>query len=239
MELAFLGCGGGRVVTDRQTLATGGFRVHVDRFKMHVDPGPGALVKTFENGLDPVGLDAVFVSHAHVDHSNDAGVLIESLNFNAFKKKRGLLVSAPTVISGGNGFEKQVDDYFQKMLQKIIPLNWGQRETLTPQGVLAYTADTAYFKGFEKPLEGSDHIVFNCLRPDADRFPFHLCADDVIGTLNNCKRKPLTAILSHAGLKMIEAGREKQRLRIEKATGVRTICAEEGLVLNLGKSKKP
>lgn len=44
-EIISLGCGGGRHQTLDQTFRTGGFRIH-SGFKLHVDPGPGALLLT-------------------------------------------------------------------------------------------------------------------------------------------------------------------------------------------------
>lgn len=257
MELFFLGCGGGRVITDRQTLATGGFRVHAKEFKMHVDPGPGALVKTFQHKLDPVHLNAIFVSHAHVDHCNDAGVLVEAMTFGMYSKKKGLLLASECVLEGGKEFDKQIDRYFLGMLEKAIAVKPGQAAPMGKHGkitglatkhedptaigfkleadglTLAYTADTENFEGMARQWESSDFVVVNCLRPDRDRFPFHLSTDEVIEAVNSLARKPTGVFLSHAGEKMIRAGREAQRAKAEQATGVRFFTAEEGLRADL------
>ena len=45
MRLTFLGSGGGRWVVLRQLKASGGFVLELSDQKMHVDPGPGALVR--------------------------------------------------------------------------------------------------------------------------------------------------------------------------------------------------
>ena len=80
MKLTFLGSGGGRFATITQKRMTGGFRIDdIDGMNIHVDPGPGALVRTYQFGLSPLKLNGVFVSHSHTDHYTDAEVLIEAM----------------------------------------------------------------------------------------------------------------------------------------------------------------
>ena len=72
MKITFLGTGGGRFSAISQRRMTGGFRIdNLNGKNYHVDPGPGALVRTYQFGFDPRNLDGVFVSHAHTDHYND------------------------------------------------------------------------------------------------------------------------------------------------------------------------
>ena len=79
MKLIFLGTGGGRFSAINQRRMTGGFRIdNLGGKNYHVDPGPGALVRTYQFGLDPRNINGVFVSHAHTDHYNDAEILIEA-----------------------------------------------------------------------------------------------------------------------------------------------------------------
>ena len=40
--------------------------------QIHIDPGPGAIVNTHQEVDEPSETNAVIVSHAHLDHSNDA-----------------------------------------------------------------------------------------------------------------------------------------------------------------------
>ena len=68
MKITFLGTGGGRFSAISQRRMTGGFRIdNLNGKNYHVDPGPGALVRTYQFGFDPRNLDGVFVSHAHTD----------------------------------------------------------------------------------------------------------------------------------------------------------------------------
>ncbi len=48
---------------------------------IYLDPGPGALVKCTSSRpkFDPIKLDAIILSHKHLDHSSDMKVMIEAM----------------------------------------------------------------------------------------------------------------------------------------------------------------
>ena len=79
MEIVFLGTGGGRFVLVKQLRWTGGFRINSPSANIHVDPGPGALTHSHSLKQDPLKLDAIIVTHYHIDHCSDAAVLIEGM----------------------------------------------------------------------------------------------------------------------------------------------------------------
>ena len=70
-QVVFVGTGGGRMTTAFQARATGGFWVRLDWIGVCVDPGPGALAHARGRalGLDPGVLDAIVLTHKHLDHS--------------------------------------------------------------------------------------------------------------------------------------------------------------------------
>ena len=73
MKLTFLGSGGGRFSAISQRRMTGGFRIdNLGGKNYHIDPGPGALVRTYQFGFDPRNLSGVIVTHSHTYHYNDA-----------------------------------------------------------------------------------------------------------------------------------------------------------------------
>ena len=94
MKITFLGTGGGRFSTISQRRMTGGFRIdNLNGINLHVDPGPGALVRTYQFGLDPRNLSGVFISHAHTDHYTDAEVLIEAMT-RGMTKENGVIIGS-------------------------------------------------------------------------------------------------------------------------------------------------
>jgi len=99
MKITFLGTGGGRVNLIGQYLHTGGFRIDSKFVNIHIDPGPGALVYSLKDKLDPKKVDCIIVTHIHIDHSNDTAVLVEAMTGYGFKK-RGILIGSSCLIEG-------------------------------------------------------------------------------------------------------------------------------------------
>jgi len=168
-----------------------------------------------------------------------------------------MLLASQSVLKGINGFEKQIDDYFQNMcegvhvLQPGVPVAYSPRIRIRalrtqhedPSAVgleveaegmrIAYTGDTEIFDGLSQQLNGADFLVINCLRPGNDRFPYHLSIQEVADILKSLTKKPKAVFLTHAGMKLVQAGREEQRQWLEKETNVRIINAVEGLNVSL------
>src|SRR6202030_1177544 len=93
----FLGTGGARFVVARQIRASGGmwFRFEGPRgtTQIHVDPGPGALVRALSAvpPCEPRELDAIALSHKHLDHAGDVNAMIEAMTQGGWKHRGALL----------------------------------------------------------------------------------------------------------------------------------------------------
>src|SRR5579872_7286007 len=81
IEVLFLGTGGARFVVARQFRASGGMWMRFGTTQIHVDPGPGALVRALSQvpPCNPRDLSGIVLSHKHLDHSNDVNVMIEAM----------------------------------------------------------------------------------------------------------------------------------------------------------------
>ncbi|MCS7109443.1 MAG: MBL fold metallo-hydrolase, partial [Candidatus Micrarchaeota archaeon] len=70
MEIIFLGTGGGRVNVTHRFRSTSGFIIKGKK-QLYVDPGPGVIEDAKKYKIKLTDIDAIFVSHPHLDHAND------------------------------------------------------------------------------------------------------------------------------------------------------------------------
>ena len=253
MKLIFLGTGGGRFSAINQRRMTGGFRIdNLGGRNYHIDPGPGALVRTYQFGLDPRNIDGIFVSHAHTDHYNDAEILIEAMT-RGMTQKNGHIMGSKSVLSGFEKWGPCISSY-HKSKSEILELEAGDvryfnnclvRATPTkhgdPMGVgfqieykdfkISYTSDTSYFPELAKSHEGADVFIASVLRPGGKSIKGHLCSSSFINLIEEIQ--PKLAIMTHLGLKMISNNPIGEAKRITKLTGIKTLAAFDGMSLDI------
>ena len=252
-EIVFLGTGGGRINLLKQLRRTGGFRVNSESANVHVDPGPGALSSSIHFKENVLNLDALIVTHAHIDHCNDANIIIEGISRHALKK-RGIVISSKYALDGGKKGDRIISLYHQDRVDRIYRAKYGDRKKFkTNKGefeieiieakhdiedafgfilfidgkTIGYTGDTEYYKGMGRKYKGCDYLVVNCIKPAEDPYPGHMTSEDVAKFLKEAK--PKHAILSHMGMKMLMAGPKKIADKISKESKVKTIAAHDGL----------
>jgi len=254
MKITFLGTGGGRIVITNQLRASGGFILEIDNKLLHIDPGPGALVKANEYGIDLKKLDGLLISHAHPDHHSDAEMIIEAMT-DGTRVKRGFLIGNYYLDKGDSNFRQIISPYHLKLVEKYFVMSSGDsvdieglKITATPtshgepKGIgfiikgsetFGYTSDTEYFDGLEKYFKNCDCIVLNVLRTKGHSWPKHMNSDQAAELLKEAK--PKIAIIQHFGMRMLKVRPETEAKWIEKQSGVKTIAAKDGVVLNLNK----
>jgi ribonuclease BN (tRNA processing enzyme) len=247
MKVTFLGTGGGRINLIKQIRATGGIYISGSK-NIHVDPGPGALVRMRNRGMDPLGTDIMVVTHSHIDHLGDAGVLIEGMSHYALKKKGTLLASKDSLESTIGG--QTISKFHLSKLEKAITANPGEsfefeggKFTFTKAihdgfpafgfvlemdgKKIGYTGDTEYFPEMAEEYAGCDLLIVNVMKPFSDQYVGHLTAEDASKLLGRVQ--PKLAIITHMGLKMLRYPAEKRAKEIEDETGVKVIAATDGM----------
>jgi len=253
-KIVFLGTGGGRFVTITQRRRTAGIRVMSDILNLHLDPGPGALVHSINEGLNPQKLNAVIVSHSHPDHYTDAEVMIEAMT-RGMTRKHGVLAAARSVLEGNSVVEASISKYHQQMVEqkiealpqvkfRIADISVSATEArhsdpdavgfrfATEFGDFAYTTDTEYFEDIAKYYQGLRLLILCDMRPSGKPWKGHMTTDDAIKIIE--ETHPQQAVLTHLGMSMIFQGPAKEAKLIEERTSTPTVAAVDGMSVEFG-----
>ncbi len=245
VKIKFLGTGGGRFVMISQKRRTGGMVFYDSRanddLHLYVDPGPGALVYSLQEGIALNKLDGLIVTHAHLDHSNDAEAIIEAMTHGC-KNERGVLIANSTVLNGVEVAEEDytqvISEYHQNAVERIIEMKEGRPVELkgrtmqflrTKHGdpntmafkiasekTIGFITDTELFDNLLTFFSDSDYLVINVLRPLSKKWQGHLNVEDAAEIINAIE--PTMAILQHFGYNMLYSSLEKQRNFLEEKT---------------------
>jgi len=253
-KITFLGTGGGRFATIYQARATGGIYLE-DQRNLHIDPGPGALVRMRSVGIDPLRTDAILVSHCHPDHYLDTEILIEAMTEGG-SKKQGVLLASLSVIEGNGDFGPAISKYHLakprvvKVMQPFTKVSLKPLEIsatpsahsdtssvgfriLTSGGMVSYVSDTTLVEQVIKAHRNSRVVIACVTRPLGQRIPHHLSTEDA-GYLIE-KIKPELAVITHFGMRVIQENPETQAKWIEERSGVKTFAARDFMTLELKK----
>lgn len=253
VSLKFLGTGGGRFTTIYQARSTGGCILEAD-VRVHIDPGPGALLRCRQEGEDPTLTRAVLVTHAHPDHYAEAEVAVEAMTKGG-TVKRGTVVGSKSVIEGSDTHDAVFSRYHKERPEEFFAVAPGDNFKVgaltvratpsrhsdsttvgfrftTAEGVIGYLADTSLEDEVIRAHRGSRVLVLPATRPRKSRIDWHLCSEDIVALLKALR--PEVALLNHLGLKMVRAGPDEEALWIEAQSGVRTVAAKDGMRVSLG-----
>jgi phosphoribosyl 1,2-cyclic phosphodiesterase len=253
-SILFLGSGGARFVVARQLRASGGMWMRFGATQIHVDPGPGALVRALSHvpPCNPRELDAIVLSHKHLDHSGDVNVLIEAMTSGGFRRRGAVLAPADAFDDGA-----VVLPYTHRFVERIEmlepsggPYAIGDVELYTSMrhahavqthglhfvhgGIrVAYLPCGRYFDGLaaDYAARRPDVLVINVLRYRDDINADHLTWPDARRVV--AEVRPKVAVFQHFGTKMLEADPARLAEQLEDELGLRAIAAYDGLTLDL------
>jgi ribonuclease BN (tRNA processing enzyme) len=252
--LKFLGTAGARFVVSTQARHSGGLVWTLAGTTIWVDPGPGALVRALASRprVDPAKTDALVVTHRHLDHAGDATAVVEAMTRGGFGR-RGALYAPRDALEE----EPVVFRYAQPFVARRGLLTPGGRHELAPGLVLetplahdhgvetygyrlsapglvaGHVVDTYWMDALPEAYAGVDLLVVNTTREKGrDRRYLHLGADDAELLVREIQ--PRLAVLTHLGMQLVRGGPERIALGISERTGVPTVAARDGWLLDLG-----
>jgi phosphoribosyl 1,2-cyclic phosphodiesterase len=250
----FLGTAGARFVVMRQLRASGGVWLSFEGRNVVLDPGPGTLVRCAASRprLDPSKLDAIILTHRHIDHSTDINVMIEAMTNGGFKR-RGLLFAPadalesddPVILRYVRDFVERVEILKPEKTYEVGELSFHtsvrhQHAAETygvmfdlPGGKVSFLVDTQFFPALERAYAGSRLLVTNVVRlkPDEKGEIMHLCLEDAKRLIRAIK--PERAVLTHFGMTMLQAKPWELAEAMTKDLGIEVIAARDGMTVEV------
>jgi phosphoribosyl 1,2-cyclic phosphodiesterase len=254
--IKFLGTAGARVVVMKQLRASGGIWLSLDGTHLLIDPGPGTLTRCMSSKpkLPVEKLDALILTHKHLDHSNDINIMAEAMTDGGFKRKGTILAPADCVGGEDRVIFKYIQNYVAELkimkgggtyrighLTISTPIRHihGGAETygLNIKGkklLLSYIADTRFFDLLLEAYKGGELLIINVVRAKPTEELDHLSVEDVGEIISNLK--PKVAILTHFGMTMLRAKPWKVAEELKEKTGVEVVAAGDGMKYELDNS---
>ena len=259
-RITFLGTGGARVLVFKQLLASGGLWIEQADTRLSLDPGPGALVQATKRKLDPTKLDAILLSHRHLDHSGDVNSMIEAMTTGGFNK-RGIVLAPRDAYEDDPVILKYLRGYVRETLviEEGASYQLGSVTVSTPvrhhhpgevYGFVfessdspaaakagcrwSYIADTKYFPELADHYR-ADVVIMHTVRMEESGIQ-HLCIPDAKRLIEAVR--PKTAILTHFGMTIWRAKPWLVAEKLSQETGVEVIAARDGMRFELPLSAK-
>ena len=248
--ITFLGTAGARFVVTRQFLASGGAWLSLGDTQLLLDPGPGCLVQATKRKLDPSKLDAIILSHRHLDHCGDINIMIEAMTGGGMKKRGVVFAPAdalnpdPVILSYlqgkpekveilSEGGHYKVDDiYFETPIKHRHPVETYGFVFRTPRHTFSWITDTKYFDDLPRYYTG-DLLIINVVRLNPGAPVDHLSLPEAKQIIEEIK--PSAAILTHFGMTMWRAKPWELARKLTDETGISVIAARDGMRFDLAK----
>lgn len=248
--ITFLGSGGARFMMISQLLATGGIWLSLAGTEILLDPGPGCLVQAVKRKLATEQLEAIIISHRHLDHSGDANIMVEAMTKGGFQRRGRLFLPEDAL-----GSEPVVYSFLRESLEGIETLASGKSyragnvafsvpvrhihgvETYgmnfdTGRHTFSYVADTRYFDGLCRSYRG-ELLIISVLTLENRSALDHLSVPDAERIISALK--PKVAIITHFGMSLWRAGPWRIAEEMTRRTGIRVLAARDGMRFDLAR----
>ena len=215
VKLTVLGSG---TCVPHKKRGSSGYLLSTDTGTALFDCGNGAVWKLEKIGVDYLGINNVFITHFHPDHTSDLIPLLFATRHPYGKKREEMLgIWGP---EGFSGFVEKLRAPYRewvrpelveiheigKKKQKIDGLEIKTFKTVHTENSIGYvvrsggkkivyTGDTGYFPGLRKVASEADIFVTECALPDSEKMAVHMTPSDIAEILRESNPKKI--VLSH------------------------------------------
>jgi phosphoribosyl 1,2-cyclic phosphodiesterase len=240
-----MGTAGARTMVGRQLAASGGIYIEQGDTRICIDPGPGAIVQYAKRKVDLMSLDAVVISHRHIDHSADANAMVDAMTKGGYRRHgvlfcpRDGLDDDPLLLHYLRPFLEQVialqpeTTYeVKRMSFSTIPRHVHQVETFGFRfgEKLGVVTDSLFCDGIAEQHRAEVMIINTVLmkcRSDVQ----HLCVADAERIIREAK--PRLAILTHFGTTVWRAHPWDLAAEMSQRVGSQVRAARDGMTIDV------
>jgi len=251
--ITFLGTAGARFMVARQLLASGGAWLNFGETQILLDPGPGSLVQVTKRKLDLSKLDAIILSHKHLDHSSDVNIMIEAMT-DGGRRKRGVVFAPsdalnkdPVILSYLRSYPEKIEiltegsSYRVKDISFATPVKHHHPvETYgfifqTPHHTFSWITDTKYFDNLSNYYKGQ-LLIINVVMLNPKASVDHLSLPEAKRIIEEIK--PKVAVLTHFGMNMWRARPWDLARELSEKTGISVLAARDGMRFDLARLER-
>jgi phosphoribosyl 1,2-cyclic phosphodiesterase len=245
MRLTFMGTAGARFMVAKQVAASGGLFVEEGGTRISLDPGPGAVVQYAKREIDLTTLDAIVVSHRHLDHSGDVNVMIEAMTDGGFAHRGTLFCPSdaldddPVVLKYVRRFPHEIVRLAPETSYSVNDVTFTTSARHVHQAEtygfrfgdrLGWVTDSAYYDGIAEQHRADVMVIHTVLLTCRAGLP-HLCVDDAERIIRDAK--PRLAILTHYGMSVWRANPQEIAADMTQRLGIEVQGARDGMTIDL------
>ena len=240
-----MGTAGARFMVAKQVAASGGLFIEDGGTKLSLDPGPGAIVQYAQRGVDLTTLDAIVLSHRHLDHSGDVNVMLEAMTDGGFQHRGQLFCPSdaldddPVVLKYVRRFPREIVRLEPETTYSVNGLSFTTSGRHVHQSEtygfrfgdrLGWITDSGYYEGIAEQHKAAVMVIHTVLRDCIPTLP-HLCIADAERIIRDAK--PKIAILTHYGMTVWRATPDLVASDLSQRPGADVRAAKDGLSIDL------
>jgi phosphoribosyl 1,2-cyclic phosphodiesterase len=240
-----MGTAGARFMVAKQVAASGGLFIEEGNTRISLDPGPGAIVQYAKREVDLTTIDAIVVSHRHLDHVGDVNVMIEAMTDGGFSH-RGMLFCPSDALDDDPVVLKYVRRFPREIVRLAPETPYAVNGvTFTTSGRhahqvetygfrfgnrLGWVTDSAYYEAIAEQHKADVMVIHTVLLNSRAELP-HLSVADAERIIREAK--PRLALLTHYGMTVWRANPQEIAADMTQRLGTEVQAAHDGMSIDL------